>query len=222
MCHAEPTGNKPSQADTLIVKTDSLQRPRLPSHGVNHEWHANEWRASDTYVQTIAGKSKQRLLTQSHYWSVSRAKSVTFCLRTTKNSCIAVKATPVSSHWTEVHEITFTSFPPLPTWPVQSIPHPRQLLAPSSFLRALLTSYLSVLPSTHSLNSDYRLILLNHSSDLLTNSFDDYLPSIYYVPSTVPSTRDTFIVQTSYWKLSITPIAHHIAPNSLAGTQGHL
>lgn len=33
MCHTEPTGSKSYEAVVLIISVDSLQRPRLPSHG---------------------------------------------------------------------------------------------------------------------------------------------------------------------------------------------
>lgn len=85
-----------------------------------------------------------------------------------------------------------------------------------------LTSSLGILPSTPNLNSDYRLILLNHSSVLLTNSFSAYSLNIYYVPRTVLSPGDTFIAQTSHWELSTGHTAYQISPKSLAWPRGHL
>lgn len=137
-------------------------------------------------------------------------------LRATRKCPISVTVTPISGHQTKVHGITFTSSPSQPTGPVQSILHPQWLLVSSPFLQALLTSYLSALPSTSNLNSDYRLILLNHSSDLLTNSFNKSSVNLYYVPSTVRSTGDTLMALTSSWELSITPTAHQTSPKSSA------
>lgn len=103
-------------------------------------------------------------------------QSLTFSTRRNyREPPYSVNVTPISSRQTHSHGIIFTSLPS---------DNPASKMLTGVLCLSSGSSYLllkGIFLPTPNLNSEYRIIFLNHSSDMLTNSFNNYLLKIYHV-----------------------------------------